>query len=446
MLIEDIAGYAVAERERSLPAPVIHHTKRAVIDWFAALLPGGVIAPAVLLVAALEEELGRGGARLYPSGAPAGARTAALVNGTASHTIEFDDIFRDAIYHPGCPTIAAALAAAQARGASGADLLKAVIVGYEVSTRIGLAVVPAHYRFWHTTGTVGCFGAAAAVATVLRLDQAQTMHALATVGTFAAGLQQAFRSESMSKPLHAGRAAEAGLLAAFAAERGLTGALDILEGEAGFGAAMGGTPQWQKATAGLGRDYNITRITFKNHACCGHSFAAIDGVLALKRAHGLDAEAIERVRVATYKTALDVTGRAASATPFEAKFSLPFVVAAALVHGSVRLDAFSAERLADPRTNALMARVDLAIDPELDAAFPSRRAARVEILTKDGRRLAHDQPTRKGDPDAPFSDAELTDKFFELVTSVIGADRARALLDGLWRLDETARVDQLLPS
>lgn len=444
MLLDDIARYAVHDHSATLPAPVLHHAKRAVLDWFAALLPGAVLPPATLLAGALEEELGRGRARLYPSGQTATARAAALINGTASHTVEFDDIFRDAIYHPGCPTIAAALAASQARGASGEHFLRAVIVGYEVSTRIGAAVVPAHYRYWHTTGTVGCFGSAAAVATVLGLDEARTMHALATVATFAAGLQQAFRSESMSKPLHAGRAAEAGLLAAFAAERGITGAADVLEGAAGFGAAMGGEAQWDKAVEGLGRDYNITRITFKNHACCGHTFGAIDAVVALRRAHRIDPAAVKRVRVATYQTALDVTGRASSATPFEAKFSLAFVVASALVHGSVRLDGFTPARLADKAVNELMRRVEIVADPELTAAFPRRRAARVEIETTDGRRLVHDQPTRKGDPEAPFTDDELVDKFFELATPVIGRVRAEALRDRVWSIDGARTVEDLL--
>jgi 2-methylcitrate dehydratase PrpD len=403
-----------------------------------------VLPPATLLAAALEEELGLGRARIYPGGQNATARAAALINGSASHTVEFDDIYRDAIYHPGCPTISAALAAAQACGASGERLLRAVIVGYEVSTRVGRAVVPAHYRFWHTTGTVGCFGSAAAVATVLGLDETRTMHALATVATFAAGLQQAFRSEAMSKPLHAGRAAEAGLLAALAAERGVTGALDVLEGKAGFGAAMGGEPRWARATEGLGRDYNITQMTFKNHACCGHTFAAIDAVMALRREHRLDPAQVRRVRVASYQTALDVTGRASSATPFEAKFSLPFVVASALVHGSVRLDGFTPERLRDPAVNDLMRRVEVVADPELTAAFPGRRAARVEIETVEGSRHFHDQPTRKGDPDAPFTDEELTDKFFELAGPVIGRARAAALRDAVWSIEKAKTVDGLL--
>jgi 2-methylcitrate dehydratase PrpD len=196
---------------------------------------------------------------LFPSGRRATMKAAALINGAASHAIEFDDIFRDAIYHPGTPVISAALAAAQGRGASGEALLRGIVAGYEVSTRIGVAVNPAHYEFWHTTGTVGSFGAAAAAAVILGLDAERTMHALANAGTLAAGLQQAFRSDAMSKPLHSGHAAECGLTMALAAEAGVTGAPDLLEGKAGFGAAMSRNVDWSMATAELGTRFNIRR-------------------------------------------------------------------------------------------------------------------------------------------------------------------------------------------
>src|SRR6188768_2539523 len=241
MLMQQLADYAIKEQTSKLPAEVIHHAKRAVIDWYAALLPGSLCPPATLLEQAFAEDLDRGRARLA-RGRQATMRTAALINGAASHTVEFDDIYRDAGYHPGSPTISAALAAAQASGASGERFLRAVIVGYEISTRIGEAVMPSHYRFWHTTGTVGSFGAAAAAATILGCNRDQFMHALATVGTFASGLQQAFRSQAMTKPLHGGHAADAGAMAAMAAKKGVTGALDILEGEVGFGAAMSVNP------------------------------------------------------------------------------------------------------------------------------------------------------------------------------------------------------------
>ncbi len=435
-VVEKLAEYGVAERDRALPAEVRHHAKRALIDWFASLLPGTGIDPAQAMIKGLADELGHGKAYVYGSGRFGPLRTAALINGTASHTIEFDDIFRDAIYHPGCPTIGAALAAAQAKGASAADLIAAIIVGYEVSTRIGLAVQPSHYKFWHTTGTVGTFGAAAAVATILKLNAEQFAHALATSATMAAALQQAFRSDSMSKPLHAGHAAEAGAMAALSAEYGMTGTLDVLEGEAGFGAAMSTTVDWSKATAGLGAHYNITQMTFKNHGCCGHAFPAIDGVLHLKAEHGFAPEAIKRIRVGGYRATLEVAGVPKATTPFEGKFSTPFLVASALVHGSVRLNAYEPERLADMRVQALSDKVELKLDEQCAADFPKRRSAKVAIELADGRTLEHYQPTRKGDPDAPLTDADVSDKFLELTGPVLGADAAKRLLAELWAADQ----------
>ena len=435
-IAERLAEYAEHELTAPLADDVRHHAKRALIDWFAALLPGAVLPPATLLAEALEDELGHGNAIVYGRNQRASLRAAALINATAAHSIEFDDIFRDAVYHPGCPTIAAALATAQARNRTGDALLRAIVIGYEISTRLGVAVQPSHYKYWHTTGTIGTFGAAAATAATLRLDAARIAHAIATAGTFAAGLQQAFRSDAMSKPLHAGHAADAGAMAALGAARGVTGALDVLEGEAGFGAAMSDHPDWSKATDGLGSRYNITAMTFKNHGCCGHTFAAIDAALALKAAHGFDASDVERITVGGYKATRDVTGRKSVSTPFEGRFSTPFTVATALVHGSVRLAAFEPDRLRDPDVQALTQRIDVIVDPSCDAAFPARRSAVLDVVLKDGRRLHHYQATRKGDPDAPLTDSELTDKFHELVDPVIGGRAAMSLLGELWGIDQ----------
>ncbi len=439
-VIERLAWYAAREQIAALPDLVRHHARRALIDWFAALLPGSVVPPATLLTEALADEVGHGGAIVYASGRRASLRAAALINATASHTIEFDDIFRDAVYHPGCPVIGAALAAAQARGANGESLLRAIIVGYEVSTRIGVAVQPSHYKYWHTTGTIGTFGAAAAVASILKLDAERTAHALANAGTFAAALQQAFRSDAMSKPLHAGHAADAGAMAALGAAHSVTGALDVLEGAAGFGAAMSTGADWSRATDGLGTRYNITAMTSKNHGCCGHSFAAIDAALALQAEHGIRPEQVARITVGGYRATVEVTGRKSVSTPFEGRFSTPFTVATALVHGSVRLAAFAPARLADPEVQALMQRVDVVLDARCEADFPGRRSATVEIELKDGRRLGRYQPHRKGDPEEPLTDAELTEKFFELATPVIGRTAAEALLANLWALDRQPHV------
>jgi 2-methylcitrate dehydratase PrpD len=433
-VVERLAAWAVDSRSRPLEAEVLHHAKRAVIDWTAALYPGAVVPPATFLEKALSDEIGHGKAKLA-LGKPATIRAAALINGTAAHTEEVDDIFRDGIYHPGAPTISAALAVAQSLNLSGMDFLRAVVVGYEISTRIGAAMGRAHYKYWHNTGTIGCFGACAAVSEALKLNKQQFAHALATVTTFAAALQQAFRMDSMSKPLHAGRAAEAGVTAALAAREGVIGSLDVIEGDAGFGRAMSDGPDWDKALATLGRDWHITRMTFKNHACCGHTFAAIDGVLALKERMMVAAEEIERIRVGTYRAGVEVAHYEAPRTPAEGRFSLKYVVATALTHGSVRLAAFERERLSNKETKRLMEKISVAIDPELDATFPRQRAARVVIEARGGRREEFLQPTRKGDPDMPLTDREVDEKYMELVTPVLGADKAKDLLARLWKLE-----------
>lgn len=409
-LVERFADWAVSFREKSLEKEVIHHARRAVIDWHAALYPGLVVPPATLLEKAFAGE----------SRSP---RLKALIEGTAAHTVEVDDIFRDGIYHPGAPTIAAARALT--------ENLRAVVVGYEISTRIGAAMGKAHYKHWHNTGTIGCFGAAAAAAEALKLDRRQFAHALATVTTFAAGLQQAFRMDSMSKPLHAGRAAEAGVTAALAAREGVTGSLDVM---VGFAAAMGDKPDWEKGLATLGKNFHITQMTFKNHACCGHTFAAIDGALELKKRMQVKAEDIEQVEVATYRAGLEVAHYEEPRTPAEGRFSLKYVVATALSHGSVRLAAFEPARLQDPLTKRLMERVRLSVDPQLESAFPAQRAARVALRAK-GKREEWLQPTRIGDPDAPLSDRTLEEKYFELVTPVLGEAKAREVLARLWKLD-----------
>ena len=412
-LVERFADWAVSFRQKPLDKSVIHHARRAVIDWHAALHPGMVVPPVTLMQKAFAGE------------APS-PRLKALIEGTAAHTVEVDDIFRDGIYHPGAPTIAAAKAFGMKDG-----FLRAVTVGYEISTRIGAAMGKAHYKHWHNTGTIGAFGAAAAAAEALKLDRQQFAHALATVATFASGLQQAFRMDSMSKPLHAGNAAQAGVTAALAAREGVTGSLDVM---VGFAAAMGDHPDWEKGLATLGKDFHITRMTFKNHACCGHTFAAIDGALEVKKRMNVKAEDIDEIEVATYRAGFEVAGYENPATPAEGRFSLKYVVATALTHGSVRLAAFEQDRLSNPLTREVMHKIKTSVDPQLEAAFPHKRQARVAIKAR-GRREEFLQPTRIGDPEQPLSDRMLEEKYYELVTPVLGEASARAELARLWKLE-----------
>jgi 2-methylcitrate dehydratase PrpD len=425
-----LADHAATWRDRPLPPDVEHHARRALVDWFAALLPGRALPPASLMAGVLADQRGTGRAICYVDGQPGALRHAALLNATASHTVEFDDIYRDAGYHPACPTIPAALAAAQAQGGDMDLLLRAMVAGYEVSCRIGLAIQPSHYRYWHTTGTVGTFGAAAAVGVVLGLDATRIAHALATAATMAGGLQQAFRGEGMSKPLHPGHAAEAGALAALAASAGVTGALDVLHGPVGFAAATSeDTGKWDKALAGLDERFAITAMTFKNHGCCGHIFAALDGLAALQEAHGFTAEDVGAIHLGGYSATKDVCDRPVVETEQQARFSAQYCIGAMLVLGGVRLAAFTPESLADPRIRSVMPKVTVSLDPALAQDYPARRAARLRVDLADGRVLHHHQPTRKGDPDAPLTDAELDAKFHELAEPVLGRAGSTALLD-----------------
>jgi 2-methylcitrate dehydratase PrpD len=439
-LLRRFAEYGARDAVQPLPPEVVRHAKRALIDWFAALYPGTRVSPALNLVRAHAAELGFGRSSLPGFGTTAFPATAAWINGAASHSVEFDDIYREAVYHPGCPVISAALALAEDRALDGGRMLAAITIGYEISTRIGAAVQPSHYRYFHTTGTAGVFGAAAAGAALLAPGDATVMrHALATAGTFASGLQQAFRSESMTKPLHSGHAAQVGVTSAMAAAHGVTGAEDLLEGEAGFVAAMSDGARWDLVLPGLGSDYNITRITFKNHGCCGHAFAALDAALELRP--GIDPGDIEAVEVESYRAALEVAGIADPQGAPDAKFSIPYLMAHALTRGSVRLDAFDEHHLRDPAIRALLKRVTVREDPAMTADFPGKRAARVRITMQDGRRLEGFAPTRKGDPEAPLSDEEVESKFIELAGPVLGKGRAEILLGRLWKIDTLSVLD-----
>ena len=443
-VVEKIAEYIVGELEQRQPAQVIHHAKRAFIDWFAAMYSGSIQDPNPLLRQAFIDEDDTQQAVIFPYEQRSSVKVAAFLNGASAHTSEFDDIFRDGGLHPGCATIAAALALGQHQNQSGSQVISAVIAGYEVSSRISAAMGRGHYQFWHTTGTIATFGAAASGAVLLHLNRQQTAHALATSATLAAGLQQAFRSNGMSKPLHSAHAAETGVMSAMAASKGVTGALDVLEGSAGMGAAMSDSADWSKATEGLGEIYNIKTITFKNHGCCGHTFAAIDGLLAIMSANQITPAEIARIDISTYGPAISITDRKNPKTSQECKFSMQYVVAHAAHYGSVRVSAFEETRMKDPKIRAMLKNINLTIDPEIDMQFPTRRAAHICVTTKSGQIVKHYQQTRKGDPDLPLSDGELNEKFTELTAPVLGENKTEELLKNLWRLDEINLSDCLV--
>lgn len=198
---------------------------------------------------------------------------------------------------------------------------------------------------------------------------------------------------------------------------------------------------WPRALNGIGETFNIESVTLKNHGCCGHTFAAIDGALALMKAHGFTWKEVEHVEIETYRTAVQVVGRSDVKTPFDARFSVFFTVATALVHGRVRLNAFTEERLADPAIRSVMNRISLMVNEALDRDYPRKRGALVRITYRGGQVAEHLQRYRHGDPEEPLTDAELRDKFYELATPVTGRPCAEALWEQVMNLEHLQLFD-----
>lgn len=409
----------------TLPDVATEAGKQLIMDWLGCLLIGAEAAPATALVAAHADEIGHGKATCFVGPTVCHPGLAALISGTASHTIELDDIYSPALYHPGVCVISAALAASQLAAAPGDRFLRAVIAGYEISNRIGAGVNPDHYKYWHTTGTVGTFGAAIAAGIAFGLNAKQMADAIGNAASMAAGLQQAFRSDGMTKPLHAGRAAEAGLLAARIARSGFTGSSDMISGPVGFVRAMSHGRDIAGKFDDLMSQWTVTRSMYKRFSSCGHIAAPIDVAMDLSQRGKIDPAEIARIDVATYAVALQAAGIIKPTSVFEAKFSLPFCVAASLL-GHDLTDPTSFERLyADRDIASLIDKVTLAEDGQITAAFPKLRGGRVLITMKDGTVHADVAVTRKGEPTNPFTATELREKFRRLA----GATRHRGNVD-----------------
>jgi 2-methylcitrate dehydratase PrpD len=414
-----------------LPEAAQAAATRAFVDWFGVTLAGGQEKPARVLAEALASPAATAG--LVGQQARADWASAALINGTAAHTLELDDIYAPGLFHPGAPVIAAALAVAEHVHAPGERFLRAVCAGYEVGGRVSADLGPGHYVHWHTTGTAGALGAAAAAALLVGCDARESAHALALAATMAAGLQQTFRRGAIGKPLHAGHAAHAGVVAALSARGGITGALNALDGEVGLAAATDGGPEWTRSRSGPAPRLVVEHTTVKPYPCCGHTFAPVDAVLELV-ARGLRPDDVADVEVRTYAAALEVAGIRDPLTAAEARFSIPYAVATAIATGKIARDSFTDRPRTSGTVLALMRRVTMIADEEFDRAFPARRGARVRVTTHAGGTLAAVVPDRSGSPQNPLSDARIEDKFLGLAAVTGGREHAVSLLERARRI------------
>lgn len=435
-LTEQLAAWLLAQKTAGIPAGTLGRSRNYLLDWLGSTLAGHATKPGRSLLAYAAEQPA-GPIPIVGSGLARGPGVAALVNGGLSHILEMDDLDRGSVVHPAAVVIPSALAAAGYIGASGRDLLAAIVAGYEVAIRIGEAVGEKHYFYFHNTSTCGVFGAAAAAGWLLGLDEEQLVWALGNAGTQAAGLWQFNADGDMSKHLHAGRAAASGLLAASLATKGLTGARRILEGRRGFFAATAPDARPEQVVAGLEprpAAYRLESVSIKPHASCRHTHPAIDAALALRPR--INGRPLEKVTVETYQAALDLCDNADPQTPYAAKFSLHYCVASALCRGHADLEAFGDEAIWEPAVRDLLPLVTAVVDPAFDDRYPQTWPSRVVVRLEDGSELGHTIAAPKGDPENPVTRPELEAKFRRLAAFGGHGEQSEAWLQWVASVDQ----------
>ena len=434
------------------PAAARAAAARAVLDTLGVML-AGACEPAARSVQRVVVEEGPGPCRVVGTSIAASAANAALANGTAAHAHDFDDMCFVSLAHPSAPLVACALAAAELVGAGGAALLDAYIVGFEIEGRFGRAMNPRHYqKGWHCTSTIGTLGAAAAASRLLGLDVEAARHAIDIAASEACGLKDNFGS--MVKPLHAGLAARNGVLAAQLARAGLTANPNAIRGSQGFLAAMDSESaprELDRFLDDLGTRWEIldTGITVKLYPSCAATHPTLDTLLDLKRREGFAAGDVRAVEVGVDAVTPTVLIHNRPADGLQAKFSMPFCAAAAIVDGRVGIDTFDDGRVQDREILATQSRVSMCVDSTLDEKAPPLTQARITVRLNDGRVLTAAANGARGYPERPAGDDELAAKFLSCAGRALppgGAEHAlaqiraiescpdvRTMTEALWR-------------
>jgi 2-methylcitrate dehydratase PrpD len=392
-----------------------------VLDWLACATRGAAEAPAAGFRAALLEA-GAGECRVL-CGARLGWWDALQLNAACGNLLEMDDLDRASILHPGPVIVPAAIAVAEKAGASGRALLMAIVRGYEATIRIGRALGTRHYAFFHNTSTCGAFGAAAAAASLLKLNKTRTAWALANAGSRTGGLWQMRHEACETKSLHNVQAAQTGVQSALLAATGVRGPMSLLEGPQGLFAALAPGAAAAEVLRDAQRKWLIHDVSFKPWPACRHAHPTIDAALALKT-QVPDWRQIESVVVFTYKSALEFCDKARPQTELEAKFSLQHCAAVALVDGPPQLHHFALHQVNSEKFTALRNRVTVMESAELTHAFPAHYGARVELRLANGVTHTHLLRDARGDPEWPLTADDIRAKAVSLFRSATDRDPA----------------------
>ena len=438
-----------------MPTKAVDEAKRCLIDGFGVVLAGATVHGSAIVREQIKASGAQNGATvLGPEKIVATAAHAALANGASGHAMDYDDTqlstTPDRVFglltHPTVPVLAAALAVAERLNVSGRTFLEAFLIGFEVECKVAEAIKPDHYLHgFHSTGTIGAFGAVASAARLLKLPPGQLPHALGIAASMSSGIRVNFGS--MTKPLHAGRAAENGVTAAELASRGFTAGDEPLDGEWGFFQVLGGGADVPRIVPTLGNPFSIVDpgVSVKPYPCGSLGHPTMDAMLKLVTDHDVKPEQIARVRVRAGSNILNPLRYKTAKTELEAKFCLPFMMSAIALRRRAGIREFTDEFVASAPVQAMMTKVDTVFDQQIEARGFDKMRSIVDVDLADGRKLSQPSDERyRGGPEKPFTRAELHEKFTDCASLVLSADRIKRALDAIESVERLANIRELV--
>ena len=431
-----LARYAVTTAYADIPAAARHEAARSLLNWIGCAVGGSQHAAVDKALAALLPFAAGGQCTILGRRERTDALHASLINGLSAHVLDFDDTHLRTLLHPSVPVASALLALGEHQPISGRDFLLAFIVGVEIECRIANAIWFAHNSHWYITGTAGVFGAAAASARVLRLNENQTTHALGIAGAQSAGTRE--MAGTMTKAFIHGRAAQNGLLAALLAHQGFTSAESSLDGPHGFAHVLAPARDLAVLTAGLGTTYEILANSYKPFACGVVAHPVIDACIQLRHENKLNVADIERVALRVSPRALELTGIKEPPNGLKSKWSIYHSAAVALADGAAGEHQYSDERVNAPEVRELRARISATADAQL-----TEIAAHVTVKLKNGSALEKRIDRVVGSAENPMSDRDLEMKVRGLARGVLPATQTDAMIALAWRIDELADVAEV---
>jgi 2-methylcitrate dehydratase PrpD len=449
---EKLAQFILGTPFEAIPPELIHRTQAYVLDLLGASLPAVSEVSSQAVVRTVMAEGGVAQATIFGAGRVASMGGASLANGVIAHALELDDDHRFGTVHPGAVVIPAALASAEAMERDGRTFLRAVVMGYEITCRAGESFLGRqYYRGFHPTSTCGVFGAAVASGIILGLSYDQMVKAMGIAGTQAFGLGEWRADGSWIKRLHPGRAAQSGILASSLAREGFTGPATIFEGRDGFLRAFSFEENYDQNALlqGLGRDFRARLTAFKPYPGCRFAHAVIDLGLDLMRDNRIQPQEIDESLVRIYKTdILNYTSRPSKIVI--AQFSVPYLLATALVRGRVTLEDLTQESIQDPEVLAMADRIRVREDPEFTALYPQRYPTEVTLTLKSGKRVTGFRDCPRGDPEAAEYinspgrfEKEIENKFRILLESTSFAPQIDPIIEAVNELPKRESVKPL---